>query len=89
MTLTAGLGGHCDWRLPTIAELQTILPAVAGCGAPPCSDPVFGPIGSTYWSSTISAGNAEYAWIANFVDDSVFVTGNGSGIFARAVRGGS
>ncbi len=46
--------GHCDWRLPTLEELQTIVLPDASCDAAPCViDPVFLPsTSSSYWTST-------------------------------------
>jgi hypothetical protein len=46
--------GDCDWRLPTIAEIQTILAEPYPCATGPCVDPdVFGPTkNGIYWSST-------------------------------------
>src|SRR5262249_1903742 len=41
--------GQCDWRLPTLAELQTILHQQYPQGG---IDPLFGPLGDYYWSST-------------------------------------
>jgi hypothetical protein len=91
-------GGRCgpglyrDWRVPTIAELQSIVDAsVAGCGTGTlCIDPIFGPTAaSAYWSSS-SAADPAFAW------DVIFGNGN-TGlnvktfvvVSARAVRGGS
>lgn len=68
-----GLGGHSDWRLPTIEELQTLIrpggsPAVApqfdvgcvpGCTALTCSCTIGG---NAYWSSTLLAGDPTQAW---------------------------
>jgi hypothetical protein len=47
--------GRDDWRLPTLAELSTILdPTRCGTGVP-CIDPIFGPTrAEDYWTSTIS-----------------------------------
>jgi len=60
-TVTAAFAGHCDWRLPTITELQTIVDCSFGN---PCIDPVFGPTTDflPYWSSTTFAGDPLFAW---------------------------
>jgi hypothetical protein len=41
---------RCDWRIPTIAELATIVETAAttGCIPGPCIDPVFGPTQALY-----------------------------------------
>src|SRR5262249_19295027 len=60
-TLTGGFAGHCDWRLPTIVELQGIVDlAASGCGTGgPCIDEtVFGPTAAgLYWSGTTVAAD--------------------------------
>ena len=84
---TGGFNNHCDWRLPTLAELQTILDCSFGN---PCISPIFGPTtGDDYWSSTSFAGAPTSAWVVEFDDG--FVFGNSKGLvhFVRAVRGGS
>ncbi len=93
-----GLGGHSDWRVPTLSELQTIVDLSAtGCGTgSPCIMPVFGPTAPAfYWSSATLADNPTCAnlfcaWNVNFDD------GQSNGLVskttaidcARAVRGG-
>jgi hypothetical protein len=50
-----GLAGHSDWRVPTFAELQTIVDtSVSGCGSgTPCINATFGPtVSAHYWSSS-------------------------------------
>jgi len=82
--------GHCDWRLPTSAELQTILLAPYPCGTSPCIDPVFGPtVAFTYWSSTTYSSTPSGAWGVDFFDGSVFAGGKTDLGYVRAVRGGS
>jgi hypothetical protein len=84
---------HCDWRIPTIAELQTIIESTApGCDSgSPCVDPAFGPTqASNYWSSSALADNTQNAWVVYFFDGQVFGPG-GVGVklslyYARAVR---
>jgi hypothetical protein len=91
-TLNTGcFAGHCDWRLPTRAELQTIL--LDPCAAAPCIDPVFGPIdlSSQFYSATSYLEDPELAWEQGFLMASppLFTTKDGPGaLHVRAVRGG-
>lgn len=80
--------GHCDWRLPTRAELQTMF------GSYPCPDPcvdtaVFGPAAAPFahWSSTTNVWNDGNAWYVNTFGE-VGATGKFSAVLGRAVRGG-
>jgi Protein of unknown function (DUF1566)/Collagen triple helix repeat (20 copies) len=93
--ISAGAGAcfanHCDWRIPTVAELNTIIESSAsGCDViAPCIDLAFGPTQQDYyWSSSAAAGFAQYAWIVSFhyAGDNNATKNNVS--FARAVRGG-
>src|SRR5262249_8605883 len=59
--------GQCDWRLPTLAELQTILLQQYPQGG---IDPVFGPLGDYYWSSTSETNMATRGWVLSFQDGS-------------------
>ena len=85
------LGGHNDWRMPTSAELQTLLFESYPSSISPCIvDPIFSPTTTEkiYWSSTSNASDPNGAWFVTFSTGNV-VTGNkinnGS---VRAVRGG-
>jgi uncharacterized protein DUF1566 len=78
--------GHCDWRIPNVAELKTI----PNCGASgPCIDPIFGPSqASIYWSSTTDAAHSFSVWIVSLDGAGVTSFTKGGAIFVRAVRGG-
>ena len=87
-TVSAAFAGHCDWRLPTIAELQTILLAPFPCGTSPCLAGVFGPTAaSDYWSSTTFPTLPGYAWVVNFGNGTVVGRTLDNAFFVRAVRG--
>jgi uncharacterized protein DUF1566 len=60
---------HCDWRLPTVEELETIVDDTQGC----CIDPIFGPTIATpefqfnsYWSSTTLEEQPNFAYEVYF-----------------------
>jgi len=98
---TGCFAGHCDWQLPKISELQTILigpDAAPGqaptCSTPPCIDPGFAAVGgptasSYYWSASTSAGGPGFAWFARFDDGTVGDPLKTFGTYVRAVRAGS
>jgi hypothetical protein len=88
---TPCFANHCDWRIPTIAELNTIIETSApGCTTgSPCIDPAFGPTqASNYWSSSSWAGDPNGAWFVNFFNGNVSLLNKTDGIYARAVRSG-
>jgi hypothetical protein len=78
-----------DWRLPTVAELQTILSEPFPCTTSPCIDAVFGPTAAgDYWSSTTLADNAGYAWGVFFGTGEVSYGIKTLSNYLRVVRGG-
>lgn len=85
----SGLGGHSDWRIPTIVELQTILLEPFPCSTNPCIDSIFGPTASNwYWSSTTSGNLPSTAWNVLFQDGLVNNRDKADTIPVRAVLGG-
>ena len=88
----SGLGGHTDWRIPTLAELSTILDlSVPGCGVspfPPCIDPIFDPLYATfYYSSSTDSDNTTLGGVLSFSGGTVsFATKTTFSQPVRAVR---
>jgi hypothetical protein len=95
--------GRCDWRLPEISELQTILigseaaPGQANtCSAAerPCIAPGFAAVGGPtaswiYWSTSALVGSPSSLWTAYFVSGNVSANNKSSDFYVRAVRAGS
>jgi hypothetical protein len=83
---TICFANHCDWRVPNVVELQTILTCGSG---PPCIDPVLGPTqADAYWSSSSLGSGTISAWYVYFNNGSVDQNGKFREFYARAVRGG-
>lgn len=85
--------GHCDWRLPSLSELQGIVDLSApGCadGSAPCIDPLLGITNtySAYWSTDLSGSSGSIALgsIVDFAVGGTHVYGRMENMYVRAVR---
>jgi len=85
-----GFAGAQGWRLPTLAELQTIVSEAYPCATSPCVDPALLPTASgIYWSATSPGDTEAVVWDAQFATGEIFLDFKTSSfIYARAVRGG-
>jgi hypothetical protein len=85
-------GGASGWRLPTFAELQTILlPELYPCSVSPCIDMIFGDTApGFYWSSTTSPPfpGLDFAWLVDFSNGDRNREHKREARRVRAVRGG-
>ena len=83
--------GHCDWRLPTVAELQSILTAPSPCGINPCVDAIFGLARTDifWWTSATVGSSATGGWHVDFANGNTSTSTKTNGYFVRAVRSGS
>ncbi len=81
------VGDYCDWRLPTVKELASIINIVAYS---PAIDNIYFPktLSSGYWSSTIYTDNTSHAWYVNFTNGDEYDDVKSSIRYVRAVRSG-
>jgi Protein of unknown function (DUF1566) len=91
--LAGGFADRCDWRVPTVVELETLMLAQYPCGVRPCLDSIFTPTGTatSYWSATTRATAPAIAWGIYFGDG--FITFEDdkttTRYYVRAVRNAS
>lgn len=79
---------HCDWRLPTLAELQGIGLDQEACESAPCvaGAELLPMRPNYYWSSTSYVINTAIAWLVNFGDGSSTASYKPAKSYVRAVR---
>ncbi len=77
------VGGHKDWRLPTVEELTSIVDYKK---YNPAINDVFKCKSDWYWTATDYAGSAGIAWIVGFFTGLVNWGDRGSGYYVRPVR---
>jgi|GEM_PF-1304534 len=80
------LGDKADWRLPGIAELETI---INYSQYDPAIDPAFECRLDSYWSSSTVANSPSGAWLVVFANGNVLATSKSNDYYVRCVRGTS
>ncbi len=79
---------HCDWRVPTVDELKTILDAPCGGGAPCVANAEFLPNRSgRYWTASTRDAAPTGAYFVDFISPTLVASDTKTtSKFARAVR---
>jgi hypothetical protein len=79
------LGGHSDWRLPNIKEIESITDDTR---YNPAIDTTFFPgVMSNYWSSSTDAGSPDKAWYVFFYGGWGYSDSKPSSFYVRCLRG--
>ena len=82
------LGGHTDWRLPNVRELQSLIDYSRLTPALPAGHPFTGVKSDYYWSSTTYASDTNGAMLVDFMDNQTLAAFKTSGgCYVWPVRG--
>jgi hypothetical protein len=87
-TLTSGMAGHTDWRLPNWGEFESIIEYQAT--EPAINASIFPATAlGRFWTATTNARFLTYAWHFNSGDGSSYYSDKQYSGYVRLVRGGS
>jgi hypothetical protein len=88
-TATGCYANHCDWRLPTVEEVATILKGDNPDCPAPCLYPEFDPpLEGRYWTLSTATSDTNNAWTVDVAIGAFATRVKTQQHFARAVRGG-
>lgn len=82
-----GTNGYIDWRLPSVAELASIVESA--CASPSIKESDFPATeADLYWTSSPYAANFNRAWAVDFSEGEDQFTQKDNSYYVRLVRGG-
>jgi hypothetical protein len=81
------LGGHNDWRLPTINELRSIINYSKSEPGPTIAAVFPNTQALYYWAATASAQDTDYAWFVDFYNGRINSLPSSGTNYVRCVRG--